>query len=808
MASDNKQPIQSWEVLLRAFELERSKGCVDSAVLGGVDRLITNYATALELIDPEFDPKKFQYRALQPGSRETLLVKWIAEITPRINFQGAQLSPSGLKAVVSETPSHYIDLKDSISVLRSVTPRRVKGFEKLDIRTVRQLLYHFPRKYARICTVAELRPSDEESAVMVRLRDIAITTSGKMKKSTEAIAYDSTGAIRVLWFNQAYLAKTLKNKPIVMLRGKVGIYRNNLVLESPEVDTGFSEPTLHSNTTAVAVYGSTSGLTQAAVRSAIQDSLIVTEGRLLETLPIAITNKLGLISIDEALRNIHFPESNGHLEQARRRLEYEEMLQFQLQMQTRRRDWRNQDKAWPVVLPAEMRRDFVEALPFGLTASQQEGIDELFEDLSSEVPMSRLLHGEVGSGKTVVAVAAMLASACSNKSSLMMAPTEILAEQHFQTIAKLIGGDFNGDNVSGSYVRDIEATWFVRRIRIALLTGGIPAKQKRKIIEELAAGTIDIVVGTHALIQEGIQIPSLALAIVDEQHRFGVMQRQHVRELSAGARPHLLIMSATPIPRTLRLAHYGDLDISVLSELPGNRKPVKTSWARSGQRDLAYGFLRKQIQAGRQGFIICPLVEGSEAIQSRSAVEEYERLGSDVYPELSLGLLHGRMKPREKLEIMEQFRSGTLDILVTTSVVEVGVDVPNATVVVIDGADRFGMAQLHQFRGRVGRGQHQGYCILLADNPSESGTERLEIVERVKDGFTLAEEDLRIRGEGDLLGTVQSGIMEFKLADFNDIETVTQCQIVIKELLDSDPEMKEADNALFMSSLQLDRLDP
>ena len=272
MASDNKQPIQSWEVLLRAFELERSKGCVDSAVLGGVDRLITNYATALELIDPEFDPKKFQYRALQPGSRETLLVKWIAEITPRINFQGAQLSPSGLKAVVSETPSHYIDLKDSISVLRSVTPRRVKGFEKLDIRTVRQLLYHFPRKYARICTVAELRPSDEESAVMVRLRDIAITTSGKMKKSTVAIAYDSTGAIRVLWFNQAYLAKTLKNKPIVMLRGKVGIYRNNLVLESPEVDTGFSEPTLHSNTTAVAVYGSTSGLTQAAVRSAIQDS--------------------------------------------------------------------------------------------------------------------------------------------------------------------------------------------------------------------------------------------------------------------------------------------------------------------------------------------------------------------------------------------------------------------------------------------------------------------------------------------------------------------------------------------------------
>ena len=808
MASDNKKPIQSWSVLLRALELERSKGYLDSAVLGGLDGLVKNYATALELIDTGFDQTKFQYRLLVPASRARWVEKWISELASRISADGMKSASSSTRRVDSKSIKGNIDLNDPVSILRSVTPRRVKNLEKLGINTVRDVLYHFPRKYAQICSVVELRPGDEESAVIVRLRDINVSVSGKLKKSTEATAYDSSGAIRVLWFNQSYLAKTLRNKSTVMLRGKVGVYRNTLVLESPEVDAVVSTPPLAGSTTAVAVYSSTAGLTQPAVRSAIRDSLSVAEDTLFETLPLTLRDKLGLVPIEQALRNIHFPESKGHLAQARRRLQYEEMLQFQLRMQMRRRAWRNQEKAFPIVLQDEIRKQFIATLPFGLTASQSEGIDELFNDLCAEVPMSRLLHGEVGSGKTVVAVAAMLASVVSDKTSLLMAPTEILAEQHFQTIAQLIGANTLGAHQPGSYMRSIETTWFPRTIRIALLTGGTPAKQKKDILGELADGAIDIVVGTHALIQEGVKIPSLALAIVDEQHRFGVMQRQHVRELSMEVRPHLLIMSATPIPRTLRLAHYGDLDISVLSELPGDRKPIKTSWARPGQRGLAYGFLRKQIEGGRQGFIICPLVEGSEAIQSRSAVEEYDRLGKDIYPDLSLGLLHGRMKPREKLGIMEEFRSGKIDILVTTSVVEVGVDVPNATVVVIDGADRFGMAQLHQFRGRVGRGQHQGYCILLSDNPSESGQKRLEIVESVSDGFALAEEDLRIRGEGDLLGTVQSGIMEFKLADFNDMETVAQCQAAIKALLDSDPEMTEVDNASFIHSLQLDRLDP
>ena len=808
MASDNKKPTQAWTVLLRAFELERIKGYADTAVLGGLDQLVKNYARELEAIDTGFNEVDFQYRCLSQKIREQLIEQWILALTRRVGIEETETLPMASLGNTSTKITSISGLIDPVSALPSVTPRRVKGFEKLEIHTIEGLLYHFPRKYVEICQVAALRPGDEEIAIIVQLRDISVTAAGKRNKSTEAVAYDAGGSIRVLWFNQAYLAKTLRGQRTVMLRGKVGVYRNTLVLESPEVDTVPLSASSPNRNTVVAVYGATAGLTQAAIRSAIRDSLVVTDRNVPETLPSQLRDKLGLVSIEQALRNIHIPESNYDLEQARRRLQYEEMLLFQIRMQMRRRAWRNQEKASQVVLSSELQTRFIETLPFRLTFSQSTGIEELLTDLASVAPMSRLLHGDVGSGKTVVAVVAMLAAISSNKTSLMMAPTEILAEQHFQTIVRLISGDSTGQYEFENYISDVETTWFHRKIRIAFLSGGVPLKKKRNILDELANGSIDIVVGTHALIQEGVQIPSLALAIVDEQHRFGVMQRQHVRELTVETRPHLLIMSATPIPRTLRLAHYGDLDISTLSELPGDRSPIKTSWARQGQRGLAYGFLRKQIESGRQGFIICPLVDGSDAIQARSAVEEYERLGMEIYPDLELGLLHGRMKSREKLDVMEEFRAGRIDILVTTSVVEVGVDVPNATVVVIDGADRFGMAQLHQFRGRVGRGQHQGYCILLSDNPSDAAQERLEIVESVRDGFALAEEDLRVRGEGDLLGTIQSGIMEFKLADFNDMETVEQCRLAIEELLDSDPEMKEAENALLVRSLQLDPLDP
>ena len=809
LANDNQRPIHASSVLLRAFELERTRGYANTAVLGGLDQLIRNYAAELVAIDGEFSKRDFRYHELSYESRRQWLEQWIQVLTNTIRAEEKPLSTKAPEGDEDKQAISIGNLADLVSTLVSVTPRRVKSFEKLEIRTIRELLHHFPRKYAEICEVSELSPSDEERAIVAELRDISITVSGKMKKSTEAIAYDSSGSIRVLWFNQAYLAKTLRRHGAVMLRGKVGVYRNTLVLESPEVDAvPLSQNFPRNHHTPVAVYGSTAGLTQAAIRSAVRDSLAIMERGSFETLPPTLRDKLGLVSIQQALRDIHIPESGDNLEQARRRLEHEEMLLFQMRMQMRRRAWRNQEKACPVILPSEMQRHFISTLPFGLTESQSTGIGEVLQDLSLNVPMSRLLHGEVGSGKTVVAVTAMLAAIANDRAALIMAPTEILAEQHYQTIASLISGNSREEYELGNYIYDLEAGWFPRKIRIALLTGGVPSKQKKDILNQLENGSIDIVIGTHAVIQEGVQIPSLALAIVDEQHRFGVMQRQHVRELATETRPHLLVMSATPIPRTLRLAHYGDLDISTLFELPRDRKPIKTSWARPGQRELAYGFLRKQIESGRQGFIICPLVEGSDAIQARSAVEEYERLGAEIFPDLKVGLLHGRMKPREKLGIMEEFRAGRLDVLVTTSVVEVGVDVPNATVVVIDGADRFGMAQLHQFRGRVGRGKHQGYCILLSDNPSDSGQERLEIVESTSDGFTLAEEDLRIRGEGDLLGTVQSGIIEFKLADFNDLETVNRCRVAVQELLESDPEMKDPENAVLIDSLKMEPLDP
>ena len=808
MAIDNQKLIQTWAVLLRAFELERTKGYANTAVVGGLDQLVTNYAEELRKIDKGLDETGFQYGLLLHEDRERRIEWWIRALKNAVETEDRQTALVVVREAMEGKRSSIGDLEGSVSTLSSVTPRRTRSFEKLAIHTVKELLYHFPRKYAEICPVSQLRPSDEESAIVVQLRDLTVTVSGKMKQSTEAMAYDSSGAIRVLWFNQPYLAKTLRRHSRVMLRGKVSVYKNSLVLESPEIDAVPVDFPSHFENSAVAVYGSTTGLTQAAIRSAVRDSLDIADRGLSETLPFALRDKLGLISIQRAIKSIHLPESDHALEQARRRLQHEEMALFQLRMQMRRRAWRNQEKACPVVLPNSMLRRFVEALPFELTGSQKEGIEELLGDIATDVPMARLLHGEVGSGKTVVAVAAMLAATATTKTSLMMAPTEILAEQHFQTIAQLICGGAGEKVELNNYMSDVETEWFPRKMRIALLTGGVPSKQKKMILEQLADGEIDVVVGTHALIQDDVHIPSLALAIVDEQHRFGVMQRQRVREMALETRPHLLVMSATPIPRTLRLAHYGDLDISTLTELPGDRKPIKTSWARSGQRELAYRFLRKQVRAGRQGFIICPLVEGSDVIQARSAVEEYERLGKEIYPDLKLGLLHGRMKPREKLGAMAEFRAGRTDILLTTSVVEVGVDVPNATVVMIDGADRFGMAQLHQFRGRVGRGEHQGYCILLSDNPSDAGQERLEIVESVRDGFVLADEDLRIRGEGDLLGTVQSGITEFKLADFNEIDTVLRCRDAVQELLDADPDLSRPENSSLIRSLQLDLLDP
>jgi ATP-dependent DNA helicase RecG len=423
-------------------------------------------------------------------------------------------------------------------------------------------------------------------------------------------------------------------------------------------------------------------------------------------------------------------------------------------------------------------------------------LKEILGDLGKATPMCRLLQGEVGSGKTVVATAALLMAVANDCQGAFMAPTEILAEQHFGTICQLLSrlGQEEGEGNIKSYTGFLD-----RPLKIALLIGDIKQAGKKKVQQQVQKGDIDIVIGTHALVQKGLEFSKLGLAVVDEQHRFGVEQRGALRE--KGFNPHMLVMTATPIPRTLALTLYGDLDLSVINELPPGRQTVRTKWLRPDQRESAYAFVRKQVGEGRQAFILCPLIEESDAIAAQAAVVEYERLSQEVFPDLRVGLLHGRLSSADKDAVMDDFRAGRLDILVSTPVIEVGIDIPNATVMLIESADRFGLSQLHQFRGRVGRGKEQSYCMLLAENPSEVGRERLDIIENTQDGFKLAEEDLKMRGPGEFFGTRQSGLPDLRMARISDVALLELARNEAVKLFRFDPGMERAEHKPLVQEL-------
>jgi len=440
---------------------------------------------------------------------------------------------------------------------------------------------------------------------------------------------------------------------------------------------------------------------------------------------------------------------------------------------------------------------FLKSLPFELTGAQQKVLKELLNDLEKPIPMSRLLQGEVGSGKTVVATAALLVAAANGCQSAFMAPTEILAEQHFTNVGQLLSRA--GEQIAEEENLKTFSGIIGRPLTVALLIGDLKQARKQEIQQQIASGEIDIIIGTHALIQKEVGFKNLSLVVVDEQHRFGVEQRSALRQ--KGFNPHVLVMTATPIPRTLALTLYGDLDLSVIDELPPGRQAVKTKWLKPEQRDSAYAFLRRQVAEGRQAFIICPLVEESEAIQAKAAVAEYERLSGEVFPDLKLDLIHGRLSAAEKDKVMHRFRAGESQVLVSTPVVEVGIDVPNATVMLVESADRFGLSQLHQFRGRVGRGIHQSYCMLLAENPSEIGRERLDIIEKVQDGFQLAEEDLRLRGPGEFFGTRQSGLPDLRMAKLSDVALLELARAEATKLFEKDPGLKKPAHASLAKEL-------
>ncbi len=675
-------------------------------------------------------------------------------------------------------PPKGVGLDSPVTRMPGIKGAIAHKLERLGVRTIRDMLYLFPRRYddfSALKTIHEL-VYGEEVTLVGTVWQVKNRTTQRGITLTEAILSDATGTMQVTWFNQPYLARQLTPGRQIVVSGKVDAYLGRLVFQSPQWEP-LDRDLIHT-ARIVPVYPLTEGLSATWLRKQMWRLVEMWATRVPDPLPAAIRERQQLYDLPTALAQIHFPSDQDSLRQARRRLAFNEFLLIQLGVLRQRREW-NRQPGRPLAVDQALLQRFLDHLPYKLTGAQQRALDEILRDLQQTRPMGRLLQGDVGSGKTVVAAAALLMTVANGYQAVLMAPTEILAEQHYKTLVGLLDANQHGGEQTAP--------------RIGLLVGKLKGAEKAAMQEAIAAGQIDIVVGTHAVIQEGVNFANLGLAIIDEQHRFGVAQRAAIRQ--KGFAPHVLVMTATPIPRTLALTVYGDLDLSIIDEMPPGRQAIKTRCLTSRERERAYQFVRSQVAQGRQAFIICPLIEESEKIEAKAATAEYERLQKEVFPTLKLGLLHGKLPPDEKEAVMSAFYQGDLHILVSTSVVEVGIDVPNATVMVVEGANRFGLAQLHQFRGRVGRGEHQSYCLLLADNASAEAEARLQALERTQDGFALAEEDLKLRGPGEFFGTRQSGLPDLKVAKLSDVHVLEQARAEAAELFRQDPDLSRPEHA-------------
>lgn len=678
----------------------------------------------------------------------------------------------------------HTGLDSPVTKLPGIKEAMAKRLARLGVQTIGDFLALYPRRYddyRALKTINQLEYGEEVTIIAqvweTRQRD---TRQGRSIVTTTLS--DGTATIEATWFNQPWLAKTFKPGKQIVISGKVDAYLGRLTFQSPEWEE-LDKNLVHTGRI-VPVYPLTKGITAKWLRTHVKRTVDYWVNRLPDHLPAGSRERLDMLPLNEAVRQIHFPDDWSKLEAARRRLAFDELLLIQLGVLRQRHAWQAQ-KGRPVTISPDALERFRQALPFKLTRAQQQALDDVARDLGRDVPMSRLLQGDVGSGKTVVALGAMVLTALDGGQAAMLAPTEILAEQHFKSITKLL---------------EPVAQALGRPFTVRLLTGSTPASERRELLEALAAGQVDILVGTHAIIQSNVELDNLRLAVIDEQHRFGVKQRAALRE--KGFNPHMLVMTATPIPRTLALTLYGDLDLSIIDEMPPGRQTITTRWLTPRERERAYRFIEVQVEQGRQAFIICPLVEESDKTEARSAIEEHKRLQTEVFTRYKLGLLHGRMKADEKEKVMLAFREGQTNILVSTSVVEVGIDVPNATVILIEGANRFGLAQLHQFRGRVGRGQHKSYCLLLSDTFTPEAESRLKAVEKTTNGFELAEQDLRLRGPGEFFGTRQSGLPDLKLVKLTDTKLLELARKEAELIAQKDPSLELPEHRLLVRQLE------
>ena len=807
------------EPLRKVVELECKKGYLDSAVIGGLDRFLGNWtAQVLESITSPGLLARFHklfdssYASLTRGQRK----QWaddVLALLAELELVGREKGRAGLSqrgtsqprarsAPVATGPSSGVkapagSLDSPITIISGISTNLSAKFSRLGVKTVRDLLYFFPHRhldYSQRKFISQLTEGEEQT-IIANVWQAQETRPGG-RRSTEAIVGDETGNVRVVWFNNPYLAKKLRTNMRVVISGRVTLFGGRHVFESPEWELAEERELVHTGRL-VPIYPLTSGLRPRQVRQLIKKVVDEWARKLDDFLPPELRQRCQLLDLPVAISQAHYPENESAKANARARLAFDELILLQLGVLSRKHDWQESQPSNPMAADTPLLGVFLGSLPFELTAAQHRVLQDILADLKKPRPMSRLLQGDVGSGKTVVATAGLLVAAASGCQGALMAPTEILAEQHFASICQLLSR-LGCEQQEEGYLRSYSGL-LSRPLTLALLIGDIKQARKQGLHKRISGGDVDIVIGTHALIQKEVEFHKLGLAVVDEQHRFGVTQRSALRQ--KGTSPHVLVMTATPIPRTLALTLYGDLDLSVIDQMPPGRQAVKTKWLTPAQRDSAHVFIRRQVTSGRQAFIICPFVEESEVIQAKAAVAEYEHLSREVFPDLRLGLLHGRMPSADKDRVMRSFRAGEIDILVSTPVVEVGIDVPNATVMLVESADRFGLSQLHQFRGRVGRGQEQSYCMLLAENPSEIGRQRLGIIETVQDGFVLAEKDLELRGPGEFFGTRQSGLPDLRMAKLSDVALLEQARSEAIRLFEKDPSLKKPEHRLLAREL-------
>lgn len=781
------------ERLLRVLELEERQGWRNRAVIGGLQAMAERWRedALKELSGPEHVEMLTRLMVMYDQADVTdraeigrMMVRCLeGDTESALAFLGQAgeskkqdlASPSrdagrGQVAIPPPEPTHIAqkrvqaqkkvqrgkaeNLSASPEILPGVGSVTVRQLARLGIESIADLLWHLPTRYedySKLRTIAQLEPG-EQATVIANLWEVTERKISMNRQMVQGILSDGTGTLRATWWNR-YVKKQLTVGEAMRFSGKVGLFMGQKTLENP-VFEDLDEEMVATGRIAP-VYRLTDGIQNKRMRNIIREALNRYVELLPDPLPTSVRDAHDLPSLPTALRQAHFPDDQDSLDRALRRLAFEELFYLQLGVLQRRQKLREAN-AVPIQSDAALTERFLAVLPFSLTRAQTKVLDEVLTDMQRTVPMTRLVQGDVGSGKTVIAAAAMYTAFTNHAQSALLAPTQILAEQHYRTIGNLLVGFTRPDGTE---------------IRVELLTGRVTGNERERIVEGLRAGTIDVVVGTTALIQETVEFSNLGFAVVDEQHRFGVEQRGALR--SKGVHPHLLVMSATPIPRSLALTVYGELDVSVIDEMPPGRTPVKTKRFRRSDRERLYQFVRREAKAGRQAFIVYPLVEESEKLDASAAVDEYERLRTEVFSDLRLALLHGRMSGNEKEEVMSAFARGDYDVLVSTTVIEVGIDVPNASLIIIEDAERFGLAQLHQLRGRVGRGEHESYCALISNADTQDANERLRALVEMTSGFDLAEKDLELRGPGDFLGTRQSGLPDLRVAKLGDMETLS-----------------------------------